>query len=245
MVNLSGPASDANGDGTEGMYRRPQTLPEQIAEQLSSAILAGEYAPGDPIKEQHLALEFQVSRGPIREALRILEKDGVVRIVPNRGAQVTQLSAREVNDIFEVRAALTQLAVSHLCHSQDEKARKKFFDGIARIVALAERPQDLDGYVNESYNLTGLLASSSSNARLCAMLQSLARQTTRYTLLGLRRPERRAASAEIWNQVSEAVQNRDEATASRLVVKLISDSKKAAVAEIEREAAEKTSTKAR
>jgi DNA-binding GntR family transcriptional regulator len=50
-----------------------------------------------------LAEEFEVSRGPVREALRILEKDSVVRIPPNRGAHLTQLSIKDVSDIFEVR----------------------------------------------------------------------------------------------------------------------------------------------
>ena len=237
VVKLSNPGFDRSGGETG--YRRPQTLPQQIAEQLSSAILSGEYAPGDPIKEQQLAAEFQVSRGPIREALRILEKDGVVRIVPNRGAQVTQLTADELNEIFEVRAALTQLAVRHLCRTGDAAARKNFFDGIARLAKLARNEKDLDGYINESYGLTGLMATSSNNARLSEMLGSLARQTIRYTVLGLRRSERRKASATTWQEVAAAVRDRDEDLSSRLIVELITESQKAAVAELEREAAEK------
>jgi len=68
------------------------TLPDQIAEHIFTAIANGEYAPGDRIREEAVAEQLQVSRGPVREALRILEKDSVVRILPNRGAHVTQLS---------------------------------------------------------------------------------------------------------------------------------------------------------
>ena len=62
--------------------RQLMTLPEQIAERIFTAIAGGEYAPGERIREEALADEFEVSRGPVREALRILEKDSVVRILP-------------------------------------------------------------------------------------------------------------------------------------------------------------------
>jgi DNA-binding GntR family transcriptional regulator len=70
------------------------------------AIAGGEYAPDERVREEALADEFEVSRGPVREAQRIQEKDSVVRILPNRGAHVTQLSVKEVSDIFEVRRTL-------------------------------------------------------------------------------------------------------------------------------------------
>ena len=61
-----------------------------------------------------LAAQFDVSRAPVREALRILENDSVVRILPNRGAHVTQLSIKEVSDIFEIRRKLSGAMVSRL-----------------------------------------------------------------------------------------------------------------------------------
>jgi DNA-binding GntR family transcriptional regulator len=72
------------------------SLPEQIASRLSERIVSGAYEPGQRIMEQALAQEFAVSRGPVREALRILERDGLVTILPRRGAIVTDLSVDEV-----------------------------------------------------------------------------------------------------------------------------------------------------
>jgi DNA-binding GntR family transcriptional regulator len=66
-----------------------QSLSEQIAAQLSERIVTGLYAPGQRIMEQAIAAEFAVSRGPVREALRLLERDGLVTILPRRGAQIT------------------------------------------------------------------------------------------------------------------------------------------------------------
>ena len=90
------------------------TLPEQIAERIFERIASGEYAPGARIREATLAVQFDVSRAPVREALRILENDSVVRILPNRGAHVTQLSVKEVSDIFEIRRKLSGAMVSRL-----------------------------------------------------------------------------------------------------------------------------------
>ena len=85
------------------------SLPEQIAAQLASRITAGAYAPGQRILEQALAAEFGVSRGPVRDALRLLEKDGLVTILARRGAQVTKLTIQEVREIFDIRVALNGL----------------------------------------------------------------------------------------------------------------------------------------
>ena len=86
-----------------------QSLPEQIAARLSERIVSGTYSPGQRIMEQNVAEEFEVSRGPVREALRLLEKDGLVMILPRRGAQVTNPSIEEVNEIFDIRAMLNGL----------------------------------------------------------------------------------------------------------------------------------------
>ena len=225
-------ARAVSADG-EVRYQRPQTLPEQIAEQISYAILRGDYRPGDPIREQDLANLFQVSRGPIREALRILEKDGVVRILPNRGAKVTQLSTREITEIFEIRAALSRLAMREFCQSGDEQVRQTVIERARRLGEYGDKPVSLEEYLPLAFGLNYMLSSSSGNARLSEMLTSLSRQTIRYTILGLRRPERRAASAKTWGKVADAIEARDADSAGALVEKLIIESKNSAVVEIE------------
>lgn len=227
----------SSGQDGEVRYRRPLSLPEQIAEQVSYAILAGDYGPGDPVREQDLAEKFQVSRGPIREALRLLEMEGVVRIVPNRGARVTRLSTQEVNDIFEIRAALSEVAITHLCQSSDQQVHQSMIDGAGRLLKLAHDAAAREDYVRQSYLLSMTMASASPNKRLTEMLQSLARQTIRYTLLGLGTQERRLESAGIWQKVAAAIKNGDAEAACINVNKLIIDSKDAAIRAIEEEEA--------
>ena len=86
------------------------TLPEQIAEQLARDIVSQALAPGQRLKEIELSTRFDASRAPIREALRLLELRGLVQIESRRGVTVTQLSAAEVDDLYEIRASLLGLA---------------------------------------------------------------------------------------------------------------------------------------
>ena len=170
--------------------RQLMTLPEQIAEHIFAAIERGEYAPGERIREETLAEQFEVSRGPVREALRILEKDSVVDIVPNRGAHVTQLSIKEVRDIFEIRRDLIGAMVRRL-----DRRNASFIASIAADVreleSLVKEPDAGDAYLAVSDRLGRLLADGAGNERLAAILGSLARQTRRYSRLGLATAARR------------------------------------------------------
>ena len=82
------------------------SLAEQIAARLSDRITAGIYAPGRGSPRTRPRLPAPAHGGPVREALRLLEKDGLVTILPRRGAQVTRLSIAEVREIFDIRAAI-------------------------------------------------------------------------------------------------------------------------------------------
>ena len=97
---------------SRGTYEIYSTLPAQIAVRIGQAIVENEFAPGQKLREVDLAASFGVSRASVREALRMVEREGLVTILPQRGAQVTSLSAQEVQDIFEIRAQLIGLA----CH---------------------------------------------------------------------------------------------------------------------------------
>lgn len=79
---------------------------------LRDAILKGRLKPGERIKEIPIAEELSISRGPIRDALRLLERDGLVEIVPNRGALVPEISAGDVLEVYALRASLGSLALN-------------------------------------------------------------------------------------------------------------------------------------
>ncbi len=116
------------------------SVPEQIAAELAKRILGSKLAPGERIAEQQVADEFQVSRGPVREAIRLLEREGLATVLPRRGAVVTELSAHEVAELFEIRTALFALVVKKITKAAPPELLLSLRAGIARLESLADEP---------------------------------------------------------------------------------------------------------
>src|SRR3954469_3409766 len=147
------------------------SLPAQIAAQLAARITAGTYAPGQRIMEQALAAEFGVSRGPVRDALRLLENDGLVTILARRGAQVTKLNIQEVREIFDIRVALNGLRDRGIA---EDPERMKFLPlleaEVAELSRLAKNARHSDEYVECVFRLNSALTAASKSPRLRAIL---------------------------------------------------------------------------
>jgi DNA-binding GntR family transcriptional regulator len=211
------------------------SLPEQIAARLSERITSGHYAPGRRVMEQEISLEFGVSRGPVREALRLLERDGLVTILPRRGAQVTRLSIEEVREIFDIRASLNGLRDRQIAEGSDRaRLLPALESGVVRLARLAPAPADADEYVETVFELNRLLNDSTPNRRLRAILASLALQTLRYSRLGLSTPQRRQQSVGNWRRLVKAVREGDGLEAQRAAEQRVLDSRDAAIRELEK-----------
>lgn len=207
-----------------------QSLAEQIAVRLSERILSGAYAPGQRIMEQGVAAEFAVSRGPVREALRLLEKEGLVIILARRGAQVTNPTIEEVNEIFDIRAMLNGLRDRMIAESPSREALIPQLEReIAQLLQVAELPGLGDDYVEIVTRLNRLLTHAAGNHRLQTILGSLAVQTVRYTRLGLSTPQRRRQSVQHWQQLLQAIRDGDGDAAERIARRRVLDSRDAAV----------------
>ena len=207
---------------------RTLSLPEQIAEQVGNAIIKGLFEPGHRIQEQDLADRFAVSRGPVREALRILEKDGMVQILPRRGAQVTRLNVDEVNEIFEIRTSLFGLAAQLFAKRGNQRELEELRNGVDRLQYLANDDQ-VDDYVSAVYRLNMAIAQSSGNKHLRNMMFSLAHQTLRYSRLGLSTPKRRQQSARNWRRLCTALLHKDPVAAQQAAELLVTQSRDTAV----------------
>ncbi|MCL4187137.1 MAG: GntR family transcriptional regulator [Rhodobacteraceae bacterium] len=181
------------------------TVPEQIADRICADILAGRYRPGERIRELRLAQLFEVSRGPVREALRILEREGLVTMSPRRGAQVTALSIAEVEQLFDIRAALSSLAAQQAARNILPDELEALGRNVAAMGRLAEDSEGAGEYVALSSQCSQIIATAARNPRLLAMLLSLWRQTLRYSQLGLGSRERRRESAGCWAELAAAV----------------------------------------
>ena len=207
-----------------------QSLPEQIAARLSERIVSGTYTPGQRVMEQAVAEEFEVSRGPVREALRLLEKEGLVMILPRRGAQVTNPTIAEVHEIFDIRAMLNGLRDRLIAESPHREQLVPVLEQeISRLAQTADAPGAGDEYIEIVLRLNRLLTQTAGNRRLQAILGSLAVQTVRYTRLGLSTPQRRRQSVRHWQRLLQAIRDGDGDAAERIARQRVIDSRDAAV----------------
>ena len=183
-----------------------QTLPEKLAMKLAERIVAGEYEPGERLVEAVIVKEFGVSHGPVRDALKILQAAGLVTIHPYRGAQVTALSVRDVQEIYQVRAALVGLRARWIA---EDPARSDLIaqveTPIARLVELAETDKRGEEYIALAHRINQVFTDGVSNRWLRSMLEGLTLQTIRYTRLALATRERRRESARSWKQLLDAI----------------------------------------
>jgi DNA-binding GntR family transcriptional regulator len=230
---VSGAKAEAAPARSKPAGRQLMTLPEQIAERIFEDIASGAYAPGDRVREETLAEQFAVSRGPVREALRILESDSVVRILPNKGAHVTQLTIKEVSDIFEIRRKLSAAMISRLSVEEAARLASDIDTDIRALDAQAQDPEAGAEYAATSFRLSRLLREACSNERLAEILASLSRQTLRYTQLGLATSSRRKESVRNWRALHKALKSGQLDVAADAVEKLIEDSQREAVRQLE------------
>ena len=156
-----------------------------LADRISAKILAGEYPPGSRLRQEALAEEFSVSRTPIREALRQLEVKGVIQHRPNQGAVVLAPNARDIREVYQVRAELEGLAISlaveWITDEQIERmrrAQKRFADTVDKRIAARKSSQkaNLKGvpnWVESNDEFHGVVIEASGNRRLRQVIQDL------------------------------------------------------------------------
>ena len=104
-------------------------LRDVVFQTLRRAIINGDFEPGERLMEIGLAKKLGVSRTPVREAIRMLELEGLVVMVPRRGAEVDRISIKDLKDSLEVRMAIEELAVSLACEriTEDKKSEIDFY----------------------------------------------------------------------------------------------------------------------
>lgn len=118
------------------------TLRAQIAERLRAAILAGDIPPGAPLVETALSERFDVSRGPLREALRQLIEEGLLVTVPYTGTHVAALSVEDVREIFSLRTALEIFAIEQVWERRDARFRSELVRRNDALVATIDAGDD-------------------------------------------------------------------------------------------------------
>jgi len=210
------------------------TVANQLAAELSKRVLEGRYLPGANLREIPLAAEFGVSRGSIREALRILERDGVVRIEPHRGASVIRLSTDELIEIYQVRTVLLGLAMALCCTRCTDVDVAWLVRRLGEMKAAGRHPDELAGALHASISaeMALYIVGHAGNERLARLLTQMSAQIARYTRLGLSSAQRRAQSLGTWGDVVDAMRRRDAADAERAGRTLVTETLRFALGRI-------------
>lgn len=152
-----------------------QTRTERLAEQVSNAILAGEFVPGARLDEQQLAQRFGVSRTPVREALRQLATSGLIDLRPRRGALVASLSQDELETMFVAMAEM-EASCARLCALRMTPLERRRLQALQEAMAGLVRDGDTDAYADANQTLHLTLYAGAHNPVIAEFTAGLRRR---------------------------------------------------------------------
>ena len=144
-----------------------------VADYLSAAILNGRFVPGQRLVEAELTTNLGVSRGPVREAFRRLSAEGLIEIVPNRGAVVRRLSMIEALELFEIRMELEALAARKAAENMKDLSIRDAFDKAVAPIWNVEPRQSTADYLQENQRFHAAIVAASANGQLIKLNQQL------------------------------------------------------------------------
>ena len=165
-------------DGTATLdaiaQRRSQSLTGLVRDELERMILSEEIKAGERLNEQALAARFGVSRGPIREAARTLERDGLVTCIANQGVFVRQLSIEEAVELYEMRAVVVGYACGRVAERATPEEKAELADLVRRMDDAAET--DADAYYDLNLRFHDRLMEMSRHRKSAELYQSLVKE---------------------------------------------------------------------
>lgn len=179
-----------------------------VVQHLRDAIVTGRIKPGDRIVERHLCAELNVSRTPVREALKLLELDGLVAISRNRGAEVTAFTPDEATRLFDVIAVLEGLAARRTAERADAGTLGRLEELHARMVFHYNRSQ-IDPYFEINSAVHDLVVSACGNPELAATHARLMLRARRGRYMAIMSPDRWRQSVGEHEALMAALRARD------------------------------------
>ncbi|MBO6179145.1 MAG: GntR family transcriptional regulator [Selenomonadaceae bacterium] len=195
-----------------------EPLREVVSEALRKAIREGVLLPGERLMEIQLSEELGVSRTPVREAIRKLDQEGYVVMMPRRGAYVASITIRDINEIFEIRRALESLSSSLAAEriSADElETLQRLLVEIGRYI----KSKDMEKIVETDIKFHDLLYQASRNARLVGIISNLREQLTRFRTLSMSYPGRLEETLKEHKAMVDAMAKGDAAAARKAAEK--------------------------
>lgn len=206
-------------------------LRDVVFNTLRQAILTGELKPGERLMEIHLANKLGVSRTPIREAIRKLELEGLVTMIPRRGAEVAQITEKSMNDVLEVRRAMDVLCIELAC----ERISQEEMDALeAACHAFEEAAKTGDARVcaQADVDFHDIIVKATGNMRLVQLINNLSEQMYRYRFEYLKDISKYDSLVEEHKVICASIRSRDKAAASEAAKLHIDNQKKTIINQI-------------
>ena len=207
---------DAVGSRTSHKVERVAApLRQQVVVLISGAIAAGEYKPGERLVERDLCDRYEVSRTVIREALRHLEAQGLIHMVPNRGPVVAVVTAEEAVWLYEVRASLEALAARCFAERATAADRKRISAAV-NTVAVNIGSSDMVALLAAKDQFYDALFEGAHNPIISSLLRTLHARIRMLRSLSLGAPGRGDNTVTELRAIVDAMNARDSETAARL-----------------------------
>ena len=209
-------------------------LRDVVFNTLRRAILTGQLKPGERLMEVHLANKLGVSRTPIREAIRKLELEGLVVMVPRKGAEVAKISEKSLKDVLEVRRALDELIAELACSritSEQLKELKEAGEEFER----ATKTEDTASIARADVAFHDIIMESTGNSRLKQLVNNLAEQMYRYRFVYLKDETKHGMLVKEHSMIYDAIKRKDKDAASKAAREHIDNQEKAIIAHIRME----------
>ena len=177
--------------GTDFEVTMNEYLPlrDVVFNTLRQAILRGELKPGERLMEIQLANKLGVSRTPIREAIRKLELEGLVLMIPRKGAEVADITEKSLRDVLEVRKALEELAVQLACEKITQEELEELEKAGENFKKVLNRSKDITEVAEADGRFHDVIYMATDNQKLIHLLNKLREQMYRYRVEYLKNPD--------------------------------------------------------
>jgi len=195
-------------------------LREVIFNTLREAIIVGELKPGERLMEVQLAEKMGVSRTPVREAIRKLELEGLVNMIPRKGAHVADLSVKDIMDALEVRASLDGLATALAAERITDEELKELKRVQLQFVQYVEKGT-LQGLVKKDVEFHDIIYNSSRNEKLIQITNNLREQVQRFRVIYLKDYDSTREIIKEHTGIFDALEKRDRELAQKVAQKHI------------------------
>ena len=200
-------------------------LREVVFLTLRQAILKGELEPGERLMEISLANQLGVSRTPIREAIRKLELEGLVVMVPRKGAEVASITEKDMKDVLELRCALDAFSVKLACERMSQEELEKL-DLANKDFEEAIVSHDLIKIAEADVKFHEVIYNATTNQRLIQMISNLREQMYRYRLEYLKDARNHSILINEHNDIIKSIKDGDVEAAQKMVTTHIQNQEK-------------------